>query len=80
MGLGAARKLAVDGASVVICGRREEAVQNAVSSLAGEGISILGFAADVSKSTDVQNLVSFTVERFGGIDILVNSAGIQRYG
>ncbi len=80
MGLGAARKLAADGASVVICGRRKEAVDSAVSSLAAEGIIISGLAADVSQSADVQRLIGFTVEQFGGIDILINSAGIQRYG
>lgn len=80
MGLGAARKLASEGAAVVICGRRQEAVETAVSSLAAEDIVISGLAADVSKSADVQHLIGFTVEKFGGIDVLVNSAGIQRYG
>jgi NAD(P)-dependent dehydrogenase (short-subunit alcohol dehydrogenase family) len=36
--------------------------------------------ADVSKSTDAERLAHETVDAFGGIDILHNNAGIQRYG
>jgi NAD(P)-dependent dehydrogenase (short-subunit alcohol dehydrogenase family) len=80
MGKASARKLAEGGASVVIVGRREEHVRQAVAEMQGEGLTVEGIAADISKSADAEKAVKFTVERFGGIDILVNSAGIQRYG
>jgi NAD(P)-dependent dehydrogenase (short-subunit alcohol dehydrogenase family) len=80
MGFAAARKLAQGGASVVLCSRRENGVRDAVAKLAAEGLTVEGRACDVGISADVEALVKFTVERFGGIDILVNSAGIQTYG
>jgi NAD(P)-dependent dehydrogenase (short-subunit alcohol dehydrogenase family) len=80
IGKAAARTLAARGASVVICGRREGPVQSAVAELKNEGLDVEGLAADISVSADAERAVKFAVERYGGIDILVNSAGIQRYG
>jgi NAD(P)-dependent dehydrogenase (short-subunit alcohol dehydrogenase family) len=80
MGFAAARKLAQGGASVVLCGRREAGVRDAVAQLLAEDLTVEGRACDVGIAADVEALVKFTVERFGGIDILVNSAGIQTYG
>jgi NAD(P)-dependent dehydrogenase (short-subunit alcohol dehydrogenase family) len=80
MGFAAARKLAEGGASVVICGRREDIVRDAVAQLAADRLTVEGRACDVGSAADVEALIQFTVDRFGGIDILVNSAGIQRYG
>jgi NAD(P)-dependent dehydrogenase (short-subunit alcohol dehydrogenase family) len=80
IGKAAARRLAVGGASVAICGRHDESVQATVAELQAERLAVDGIAADVSLATDVERLVTFAAERFGGIDILVNSAGIQRYG
>src|SRR5215510_12930660 len=80
MGRAAARLLAERGAQVVICGRRDKAVRQAVAEMQLAGLQVEGIPADVGKSADVEHLVNFTLEHFGGVDILVNSAGIQRYG
>jgi NAD(P)-dependent dehydrogenase (short-subunit alcohol dehydrogenase family) len=40
----------------------------------------VGVRADVTVAADMERLVATTVERFGGLDILVTSAGVQRYG
>lgn len=80
IGLAAARRLAQDEASVVICSDREDQVGQAVDDLRGEGFEVRGIRADVTSSADMIELVAFAVETFGGIDILVNSAGVQRYG
>ena len=80
IGKAVARRLAAAGASVAICGRREEAVRDTVAELEGEGLTIAGMPADVGRSADMERFVGFAVERFGGVDVLVNSAGIQRYG
>jgi NAD(P)-dependent dehydrogenase (short-subunit alcohol dehydrogenase family) len=65
---------------VVLCGRRAEHVDATVAELQGEGLTVEGVAADVSVAADAERFVRTAVERFGGLDILVNSAGVQRYG
>jgi NAD(P)-dependent dehydrogenase (short-subunit alcohol dehydrogenase family) len=80
IGRAAARKLALEDASVVICSDREDQVEEAVAELRDEGLEVRGLRADVSSPADMKRLVGFAVETFGGVDILVNSAGIQRYG
>jgi len=80
IGRATAEELARAGASVMVCGSDRGRVREAVSDFAADGLAIDGLAADVSVARDVERLVTTTVERFGGVDILVNSAGIQRYG
>jgi NAD(P)-dependent dehydrogenase (short-subunit alcohol dehydrogenase family) len=82
LGIGqvAAKKLAEEGASVVICSDREDQVEEAAEELRGEKLEVQGLRADVTSSEDMRRLVVFTVENYGGVDILVNSAGVQRYG
>ena len=80
IGRAAARKLATGGASVVICSDQEEQVEEAVEELRGEDLEVRGTRADVTSSADMRSLVDFAVDLHGGVDVLVNSAGIQRYG
>ena len=76
-GIGAAiaRRLLEEGARVAICGTRQETVDRALAELSGAG-EVFGMVADVSKRDEVQRLVAAVVEKFGTVDILVNSAGI----
>src|SRR5215207_10059512 len=80
IGRAAARKLATGGASVVICSDQEEQVEEAVEELRGEDLEVRGTRADVTSSADMRSLVDFAVDLYGGVDVLVNSAGVQRYG
>ena len=80
IGRATARKLAAEGASVVICSDREDQVREAVAELRGEGLEVSGTRADVTSSADMKRLIDFTTETYGGVDVLVNSAGVQRYG
>jgi NAD(P)-dependent dehydrogenase (short-subunit alcohol dehydrogenase family) len=80
IGLAAARRLAAGGASVVLCGHDDASVENALAELRDAGFDVDGRRADVASADDVDGLVRLAVERYGGIDVLVNSAGIQRYG
>ncbi len=80
IGRAAARKLLTEGASVVICSDREEQVESAVAEMRGEDLDVRGTRADVTSSADMKRLVGFAAETYGGVDILVNSAGVQRYG
>ena len=80
IGRAAARKLAAEGASVVICSDREEQVESATAELREEGLEVRGVRADVTSSADMKGLMDFAAETYGGVDVLVNSAGVQRYG
>src|SRR3712207_5054732 len=80
IGRAAARKLLTEGASVVICSDRAEQVERTVEELRGEDLDVRGTLADVTSSADMKRLVGFAAETYGGVDILVNSAGVQRYG
>jgi NAD(P)-dependent dehydrogenase (short-subunit alcohol dehydrogenase family) len=80
IGLAAARKLASDGASVVVCSDRDEQVGEAVTALQEEALEARGLRANVTSPADMEGLVSFATERYGGVDILINAAGVQRYG
>lgn len=80
IGKAVARRLAADGAAVVIGARRTEPLNDTVAELQAQGFKVQGMTADVSQADQVQRLVRFTVETYGGVDILVNAAGIQTYG
>jgi len=80
IGRATALRLAAGGASVAVAARGQEAVDAVVSEIKAEGGSALGLAADVSTSEGAKRLIDNAVDAFGGVDILVNSQGIQRYG
>jgi 3-oxoacyl-[acyl-carrier protein] reductase len=76
LGRAAARRLAAEGASVVICGRRAEHLAAAAAELSDEtGGAVRAITADVADAEPCARLVAGTVEAFGGLDILVNNAG-----
>jgi NAD(P)-dependent dehydrogenase (short-subunit alcohol dehydrogenase family) len=77
IGEGVARRLAAEGASVVVTGRTREdgeAVAAAIEDAGGEAAFV---RADVRDPDDIAALVEATVERYGGLDVLVNNAGVQ---
>jgi NAD(P)-dependent dehydrogenase (short-subunit alcohol dehydrogenase family) len=80
IGRAAARKLATEDASVAICSDREDQVEEALAVLREEGLEVSGRRADVTSSADMKRLMDFATETYGGVDVLVNSAGVQRYG
>src|ERR671916_595652 len=80
IGLAAAGRLAREGASVVICSDREDQATQAAGGLREEDLEVRGMRGDVTSSADMKALVDFTVQTYGGVDVLVNSAGVQRYG
>lgn len=79
MGLGIAKRFCAQGANVVICSNDEPSLTAAESEIAG-GERLVGVEADVSNADDMKRLVHTAVTSFGGVDTLVNSAGVQRYG
>lgn len=76
LGFALARQLVVEGCRTVICGRTAADVTVAVEQLREiDPDAAAGLAVDVTVATDVERLVKFTVETFGGLDILVTNAG-----
>ena len=78
-GIGAAtvRGLSDEGAKVVVADWSPENLQKMEAEMKKEARPFLGLKVDVSREKEVQTLVDQTVSRFGGIDLLVNNAGIS---
>jgi 2-deoxy-D-gluconate 3-dehydrogenase len=72
IGLGMAKGLAAAGANVMVSGRNEAKNAAAVAALGPRAASV---AADVTVAAEVEAMVKATVDRFGGLDILVINAG-----
>jgi len=77
IGLGIARGLAQAGASVAIAGRNAAKHRTAVETLEGLGGQAIGIIADVTDAADIKRMVAETVERLGGLDILIANAGMN---
>src|SRR5690554_6412 len=77
LGEAIAARLAQEGASVLICGRREEDAQAAARRLAEYG-RVEGIGCDVADPQQVERLVQRCLELFQGLHVLVNNAGITR--
>jgi NAD(P)-dependent dehydrogenase (short-subunit alcohol dehydrogenase family) len=78
IGLGAARRLAADGAHVTICGRTEDRLRAATDELqehAAPGVEIGYAVADVTKEDEVVRAVQVATEATGGLDVLFACAG-----
>ena len=80
IGYAAAAALLAEGAAVMVCGIDVHEVDAAVAALSDDGRRVAGGVADVTDEKQVMNIVESTVTNFGGLDILVTAAGIQRYG
>src|SRR5260370_39782130 len=77
IGLAIAKALAEAGASVVICARKQSDVdRTAVELSAQTGSKVVGKAADVSNSGEVADFFKFIDDSLGGLDVLVNNAGV----
>ena len=79
IGLGIARELARDGANVMLNGFGEAgAIETARAAIESEfGVRAHYSAADMSKPSEIGDMVREAEERFGSVDVLVNNAGIQ---
>lgn len=67
---------AKEGATVIITGRREKTLKEAVDEANAQELKIDYFVSDISKEEECKSAVDFTVNKFGQIDILFNNAGV----
>ncbi|HEV7213693.1 MAG TPA: SDR family NAD(P)-dependent oxidoreductase [Chloroflexota bacterium] len=77
-GLAIARRLAAEGAALALLDRQVERLAAVAQELTGPDAAPLVLPADVSQAADVRGAVERVADRFGRIDILVNSAGVLR--
>ena len=79
IGLGIAEKLAAQGANVILNGFGDVSEPQAAVTAAGQahGVKVGFHGADMSKPADIEALFAYAQTEFGGIDIVVNNAGIQ---
>jgi len=76
LGRAVAEELAAEGASLVLCARGEEALQQTRAALeAAHGVPVLAVAADLSTVAGVARVTQAAFERFGRVDILVTNTG-----
>ncbi len=82
MGIGRSGALAfaTEGAAVAVADYNAEAARNVVGEIEASGGQAVAVIADVSKIADAERIAQETVQAFGGIDFLLNNAGIQTYG
>jgi len=77
IGLDTARTFAKNGAKVVLSDINEKALEAAVNDFKKNGYDVLGIKCDVSRETDIKNLIASTVEHFGTVHVFISNAGIQ---
>lgn len=80
LGLIMARRFADEGANIAIMARDEAELERAAADLRERGVRVITITGDVGKKEDADRAVERTVEEFGGIDVLVNNAGVIQVG
>ncbi|MCJ2181012.1 SDR family NAD(P)-dependent oxidoreductase [Novosphingobium album (ex Hu et al. 2023)] len=80
VGLGIAQAFCAQGAAVVITGRDAERLASAVEVIEARGGSVAACPGDAAKRENAKAAVALAIERFGGLDILVNNAQARRSG
>ena len=80
VGAACAKRLAAEGAKVVITARRKEALEEVAQQITEAGGTVMTAVTDISKEGDADALVAQVMEAYGRIDVLVNNAGILEKG
>jgi 3-oxoacyl-[acyl-carrier protein] reductase len=75
IGLAIAEKLLDEGARVAICATGRKGVDEAVARLSANG-EVFGMVADVSRPDQAQGFIAAVEQKFDGVDILINNAGV----
>jgi len=78
MGRATAQLFADEGARVAVSDLQRDSVEAVVQEIRDSGGEAEGFVLDVSRLEEIERVVDEVVDRFGGLDILINNAGISR--
>lgn len=79
IGFAVAHRLLLSGADVFICGRSKSGLKSALESLSAFG-RVEGEVCDVRNEDQVRLMIAECIRVFGGIDVLVNNAGVGYFG
>ena len=77
IGRALADKFGSKGSKLLITGRREQPLMEVANELRSKGLEVSTMVADVSKEEDNRQMAQLALEQYGGIDILINNAGIS---
>ena len=78
IGTETARALAAAGAALVVSARRRDRLDALAAELEKAGAAVLAVTADMRREDDIVRCFAAARERFGGVDVLVNNAGLGR--
>jgi NAD(P)-dependent dehydrogenase (short-subunit alcohol dehydrogenase family) len=76
IGRAAAEAFAGEGAKVVISGRRADVLEATARAIDPAGANVVAQSGDISRPETAEKLVALAIKQFGGVDILINNAGI----
>lgn len=80
IGRAVAGALGSEGCRLAICARTGTTLESAAESLARDGAEVLAVATDVARAEEVERLAETVESEMGGAEVLVNNAGIGRFG
>ena len=80
IGQATARRLAAEGATVVLVARRQDRIEVLAKEIAGQGGQAVALGADLTDADAAAGVVATAIERLGRLDILVNAAGVMLNG
>jgi NAD(P)-dependent dehydrogenase (short-subunit alcohol dehydrogenase family) len=75
IGKSIAMAMALKGAKVALCGRKQENLDQALEDFRKQGLQVMAKTANLGQAAQVADLFSAVDEKFGGLDILVNNVG-----
>ena len=80
IGRALAEAAAAEGARIALAARSTDKLEELARSLSARGSDVIAVPTDVTCEADRRRLLDTVVERFGGLDVLINNAGIGSHG
>src|SRR5713226_4156814 len=75
-----AEQAAAEGARVVLAARSTSALEELAGDLRKRSFEAIPVTADITNEADRQRLLQTAVDRLGGLDVLINNAGVASFG
>jgi 3-oxoacyl-[acyl-carrier protein] reductase len=80
VGLATARRLGEAGAATILVARDRDHLDRSTAAMRADGLRVAGIKGDVTDRLSMARAVLEAERQFGGLDVLINNAGIGRYG